>query len=134
MEEMVCICSKANGVPSVANAQSVLIDETQNVVYADEVKYPSPVSVTSSIIDIHNNNTQDTVDTNVKRAETGRRKSIVSLSEINLKPSKIIALIGVCCVIGLALPSIILYFVQVDPSFDDDMYSFQNFSTVNLSS
>lgn len=117
------IFSTVNGVPSVTNGQCVQINETRNVVYTGTTL--SPVSVTSSVIDVH-----DITDTDTVRARAGRRKSIVSLSEINLKPSKLVLVIGLCLVIGLSLPSVILYYVPVGAQSHDDMYSSVNFSMV----
>ena len=118
--------STVNGVPSVTNGQCVLINETHNVIFADTNL--SPVSVTSSVIDVHN----DVTDTDTVRARAARRKSIVSLSDINLKPSKLVFIIGFCCVIGLSLPSVIFYYVPVGTQSHDDMYNSLNFSMVNV--
>ena len=126
MDQMSSIYSTVNGVPSVTNGQCVLIDETQNMVHADTSF--SPVSVTSSAVDVH-----DTItDTGAVRARTARRKSIVSLSDINLKPSKLVLVIGLCLVVGLSLPSVIFFYVPVDAQSHDDMYSSVNFSMVNV--
>ena len=125
------IYSKVNGVPSATNGQCVLMNKTQNVVFADtgQVKHLSPVSVTSLVIDVHN----DTTDArDATRARAARRKSIVSLSEINLRPSKVVFIIGLCCVIGLSLPSVIFYYVPVGTQSHDDTYSSLNFSMVNV--
>ena len=130
-KELAPIYNKVNGIPSATNGQCVLINETQNVVFVDtgQVKHPSPVSVTSSVIDVHN----DTTDAHdVGKARAPRRKSIVSLSDINLRPSKVVFIIGLCCVIGLSLPSVIFYYVPVGTQSHDDMHSSLNFSMVNV--
>ena len=126
MEQMSPIYRTVNGVSSVTNGQCVLINETQNVVYPDTTL--SPISITSSVIEVH-----DIIDTDAVRARARRRKSIVSLSDINLKPSKLVFVIGLCLVIGLSLPSVIFYYVPVSTqSHDDDLYNSVNFSMVNL--
>ena len=127
--------SYTNGIPSATNGPCVLIDETQNVSFTNtRENNSSPVSVTSSLVDMQDNS-QDITDTNEVKVKTGRRKSIVSISDINLKPSKFVFIIGLCCVIGLALPSIILFYVPIDAaSGRNDTYISQNFSMVNISS
>ena len=127
--------SYTNGIPSATNGPCVLIDETQNVTFTNtRENNSSPVSVTSSLVDMQDNS-QDIADTNEVKVKTGRRKSIVSISDINLKPSKFVFIIGLCCVIGLALPSIIVFYVPIDTASErNDTNISQDFSMVNISS
>ena len=129
---MAPLYSTTNGIPSATNGQCVLINETQNIVFTDQdqVKRTDQISVKNPMTKIN----QDAVDTSRVRTASTRRKSIVSLSEINLKPSKLVLIIGVCCVIGLALPPIMLHFIPIDTHSHDDVYTSDNFSMVNLSS
>ena len=125
---MANVYSKVNGVTvPIAVNKCVLINESQNVVFpnGDQTRYPS-------VTDVHSS-TEDILDTDVDRRVVNKRpKSIVSLGDTNLKPSKFIFIIGLCCIIGLSLPSIILYFVQVDTTLHDDMYTPPNLSMVCL--
>ena len=134
---MAPLYSKVNGVPSATNGQCVVINETHNMVFADndqifadddQVKCTDQISVRNPVLETN----QDTIDTSRVRTANARRKSIVSLSEINLKPSKLVLIIGICCVIGFALPPIILHFIQIDLQSHDDLYTSDNFSMVSI--
>ena len=127
--------SYTNGIPSATNGPCVLIDETQNVTFTnrDQEKNSSPVSVTSSLVGMQDSS-QDIADADVGKVKTGRRKSIVSISDINLKPSKLVLIIGLCCVIGLSLPPVIIFYVPIDTSSGhNDANTSQNFSMVHIS-
>lgn len=122
--------SKVNGISSVTNGQCVVINETQNIIFdeTDQVKSPDKNSVRNSIVEL-NETAQDITDSN---AAKGRRRSIISLSEVNLKPSRLVIAIGICCVIGFSLPPTILHFVDIDLQSHDYLYTSDNFSvTVN---
>ena len=123
--------SKVNGVSSVTNGQCVVINETQNIIFdeTDQVKSPDKNSVRNSIVEL-NETAQDITDSNTAK---GRRRSIISLSEVNLKPSRLVIAIGICCVIGFSLPPTILHFVDIDLQLHDNLYTSDNFSIVSLS-
>ena len=136
-KEMAPFYSKVNGVSSATNGQCVVINETRNMVFADndqvfvdndQVKHTDQISMRNPVIEAN----QDTTDTSRVRTASARRKSIVSLSEIDLKPSKLVLIVGICCIIGLAVPPIILHFIQIDSQSHDDLYTSNNFSMVNV--
>ena len=133
---MASFYSNINGMPSVTNRQSVVINEGNNIILTDtnQQKCTDRISVRSPVIVEADESTQDITDTRTVRKTPKRRKSIASYSEINLRPSKLVLIIGICCIIGLALPPIILHFIQIDSHSHDDLYTSNNFSMVSLSS
>ena len=127
--------SKTNGIPSATNGQCVVVNETKDTILADQeqAKNTEPISLRSPVIEEADDSTRDIADTRTVRKKRTMHRSADSYSEINLRLSKLVLIIGVCCVIGLALPPIILHFIPIDTNSHDDVYTSNNFSMVNLS-
>ena len=137
--EMASFYSTTNGIPSATNGQCVVVNETKDTILADQeqAKNTEPISLRSPVIeeaDEADDSTRDIADTRTVRKKRTMHRSADSYSEINLRPSKLVLIVGICCVTGLALPPIILYFIPIDTNSHDDVYTSNNFSVVNLSS
>ena len=128
--------SNVNGTPPATNRQSIVINEAKNIILADtnQPKCTDQISIRSQVIEEADNSTQDITNTTTRTIRKARtsRKSIASYSEINLRPSKLVLVVGVCCVIGLALLPIILHFIQIDSHSHGDLNTPDNFSMVSL--
>ena len=134
MEIDIAPFNKVNGISTVANGQCVVINGTQNITFDEtvQVKNPNKNSVGNTVIELKDG-AQDVTDSDVHRTAKRRRKSIASLSEVNLKPSKLFIAFGVFCVIGFSLPPTILHFVEIDLQLHDNLCTSDNFSVVSLS-
>jgi len=120
--------STVNGVPSVTNGQYAL-EEKMHFVNSDQKKDPVEISITNPVIET-NSEGQDITNASTVRATYKGRKSIVSISDVDLTSIKFVVIIGICSIIGLSLVPIILHFVQIDTE-SYDLNSSHNIIMVN---
>ena len=98
-------------------------------VNSDQKKDPVEISITNPVIET-NSEGQDITNASTVRATYKGRKSIVSISDVDLTSIKFVVIIGICSIIGLSLVPIILHFVQIDTE-SYDLNSSHNIIMVN---